>query len=243
MTFGTAKVILRFKGLLGAFALLYLGQSGIFGIIPLFAKLSHFGLTSDDIGDVISVSSAAQFIVIFFILSPILACSQTSESTPENSDGLLSSGPENSEEQGLLSSSGGGRTEATTEATTRPLLWVARVGGVLMAIFLALFGLSYYLPANVLAPKTTLCVVVSFGGLATVWDPTLRSALSIAASDRGESQGSVLGALAFLQTAMNLASPFVWNGLYSATIYVDPSICFYIGSGLCVVAVLLSFLK
>lgn len=226
LTFGTAKILLRFRSLLFMFALLFLGQSGLFGIIPIYAKLSHFGLNSKEIGYLVSASSLGQFIVIFFILSPILSRIQSRH---------------NSQEEGLEQFVAESSNKAGSQIGS--LLLIARIGAVLMAMFLVLDGLAYYMPTiGVFTPKISLFAVAIFGSLSPIWDPCLRSSLSISASECGEDQGNVLGGLALLQTLMNLVAPFAWNGLYSATANWNPAFCFYIGSGVALIAIIPSFL-
>ena len=204
---GTLHVLCRFKVLFSMFTLLCLGQAGVFGIIPIYAQLAQFELTSVEIGYLLSVGSFGQCLSIL-CLSPLLA-----------------------------------RLQSKYQSQA-PLLWIARAGAVFMATFILLYGLCAYLPAqSPLPPKTALFAVAAFSSLSAIWDPCLRSSLSISASACGETQGNVLGGLASLQNLVNLIAPFMWNGLYSATATLDPALCFFVGSGVALFALLPSFLS
>merc|ERR1712226_565470 len=128
-------------------------------------------------------------------------------------------------DQSLISPAGG------ASATRRALLSCARFGAVMSSLGL----LSYAILPQFVGGGSVLYVSTAIQGCGAMYDPSLRSLLSVYAEAVGEEQGTVLGALALAQSFVNVVVPLVFNGLYSKTASSMPFLCFYIGvvSGLC----------
>ena len=119
------------------------------------------------------------------------------------------------------------------------LLWMARLGAVMQALFNLGNGLCYFIPAGgVLSPQAALFGVSALGGFAAFWDPCVRASLSISASECGEEQGKTMGGLAFVQCVIMLIAPLTWNGIFTLTVHINPAICFYLGCAISLAAIL-----
>jgi hypothetical protein len=70
--------------------------------------------------------------------------------------------------------------------------------------------------------------------------PSTHPCPSLLASEQGEGQGCVLGALGVLQSAVNICGS-LWNVIYAEYVDWAPELCFYVGSCCAGLALLLTF--
>ena len=86
--------------------------------------------------------------------------------------------------------------------------------------------------------NSALFAITVVEGLDTVWEASLHTMTSVLMTSA--EQGIAFGGLSFLRSVDNLLAPVIVNSAWGSSVATDPSIAFYMMSGLSVVALLLS---
>ena len=224
---------------------------GVSGLIVAYAKLKMFDMSDETIGIFLALPwflRAVSAAIIFPLLLNYFVVRRESSSEVSNenrmSSLLLLEEVFSSEDDAELERAAESAQRAGNAAIQSSSIYIVRLGATLSMLVFASFGLATTTPL--------LFFFCGVEGFAAVWD----SACSILFSSLSEvedggnvemaaatsNQGSMLGLRALLQTSMACVGPFVFNGVYVATLDWIRPFAFYVLSACCALALAFSFM-